>query len=237
MKAVHTVPSKITRRHTIASRLSAAAEKCLRFVRKGVAAVLAALLVLVPITGAAAPLSLADSPLFLGISVKPNIMLVIDDSNSMDDEVLVPANDGAVWYHSPDQSFVGRDNQNNPAPGVINFNKTGANNSTWRRYIYLFPNGYSGSYNGKRLVSDVNKHYAVPPTKELAWTRSPDFNKAYYDPDVTYTPWASFGGTTFSDVNPTNAPWDPFYSGAGNVANGGTDTDTTLLQTTYSRPF
>jgi type IV pilus assembly protein PilY1 len=51
----------------------------------------------------------------------------------------------------------------------------------------------------------------------LAFARSPDFNPAYYDPDVTYTRWVSFGATTFRDIDPLNAPWDPFYSAAGTV--------------------
>jgi len=89
MKAVHTVPSKIARGHTIASPLRSTAEKCLRFARKGGAAVLAALLVLVPITGAAAPLNLANSPLFLATSVEPNITFVNDDSGSMDWGIMV----------------------------------------------------------------------------------------------------------------------------------------------------
>ena len=63
---------------------------------------------LVLVTTDARPLSLADEPLFLGAPVKPNLMLVIDDSGSMDSEVLMPANDGALWWHTGDRSFVGR---------------------------------------------------------------------------------------------------------------------------------
>ena len=37
----------------------------------------------------AAPLSLSNAPLFLGVSVDPNVFFMVDDSGSMDWEILV----------------------------------------------------------------------------------------------------------------------------------------------------
>jgi type IV pilus assembly protein PilY1 len=47
-----------------------------------------------------APGTLSDSPLWLGASVKHNLMLMIDDSGSMDFEVLFNNNDGALYLNN-----------------------------------------------------------------------------------------------------------------------------------------
>src|SRR5687767_1928476 len=39
-------------------------------------------------TVSAAPLSLSDVPLFLGLKVEPNILFVVDDSGSMDSDIM-----------------------------------------------------------------------------------------------------------------------------------------------------
>jgi len=50
-----------------------------------------------------------------------------------------------------------------------------------------------------------------------AWNS--DYNKVYYDPQVTYTPWAgeSASGLPYSNVNPAAAPIDPYVSGGPTV--------------------
>ncbi|GAB4355918.1 MAG: PilC/PilY family type IV pilus protein [Methylohalobius crimeensis] len=155
------------------------------------------------------PLNLADEPLFITTPVKPNVMLVVDDSGSMDSEVLMPTNDGALWWNTntDNQSFIGLDADDDTSPGTINYNKAGGANPTWKKYVYLFPNG-TGT--GNRIYSDSSHdHFAVPPSPEFAFTRSPEYNKAYYDSTKTYTPWPSSYGVTFSDADPQNAPSDP----------------------------
>lgn len=162
-----------------------------------------------------APLSaqgaIAQSPLFLTVPVNPNLILAIDDSGSMDSEVLMPANDGAMWWNTDDKSFVGRDNNDEPAAGVINFNNAGGANSTWKKYTYLFPNG-TGLTDGRRAYADsTNDHYAIAPLPRFAYTRSPAFNPAYFNPTESYTPWPDLGGFTFNDASPTAAKTDPVY--------------------------
>jgi type IV pilus assembly protein PilY1 len=156
---------------------------------------------------AGTPVELAQTPLFLTLGVKPNIMLALDDSGSMDAEVLMESNDGAMWWHTGDQSFVGRDINDALAGSAINFNRIGDASSTWQKYIYLFPNG-TGT--GRRIYRDeANVHYAVPPLPGFAFARSPVFNFGYFDPAVVYAPWPSLGSYTFGDANPTSAPTDP----------------------------
>jgi type IV pilus assembly protein PilY1 len=162
----------------------------------------------------ATSLNLAEIPMFLGGEVEHNMIVALDDSGSMDSEVLFPSNDGALWWNTGPDTYVGYDkndnySQTNVDNGVINFNVGGGANSTWKKFVYLFPNG-TGT--GDRVYSDSwNDHYAIPPIAEYAYTRSPAYNTAYFDPAVGYTPWPSYGSTTYAQINPTSAPADPVF--------------------------
>lgn len=177
----------------------------------GLRAVLATYIYLLGVAGAwAAPVEISSVPLHLATAVKPNVILAIDDSGSMDFEVLLPANDGSAWWHTSDRSFVGRDKNDNIAPGVPNFNSIGSSSSTWERYIYLFPNG-SGT--GNRLFTDSQGSYAIPPLPQYAFFRSPAYNKMYFDPAISYAPWVSYGTVIFANANPASAASDPAHGG------------------------
>jgi type IV pilus assembly protein PilY1 len=159
----------------------------------------------------AADTDLADVPMAVKNAVSPNIIFVTDDSGSMGNEVLMPTNDGALWWNADDRSFVGRDSNDDVAANVINFNKTGNNGDTWKNYIYLFPNS-TGT--GDRTYGDgANEHFAIPPTAAFAWLRSSDYNPLYYNPLITYQPWASYNDgtvtTSFSNATPTAAKSHP----------------------------
>ncbi|MDD5033544.1 MAG: PilC/PilY family type IV pilus protein [Methylococcaceae bacterium] len=179
--------------------------------------------------GFAAVPDIATDPLFISNQAKPNIILVIDDSGSMDSEMLMPTNDGAMWWWNDlnplplplvpllGYGFTGQDAHDNPSAdpkkpyGSLNYNQNGVSSSAWKKYVYLFPNG-TGT--GNRVYGDSdNDHYAVPPTPEYAYLRSAAYNKAYYDPLVTYTPWPSSYGTTFSNAVPAAAASDPARGG------------------------
>jgi type IV pilus assembly protein PilY1 len=169
----------------------------------------AAFAVLAGFVGAAQAQTVAQNPLFLTNAVKPNILLAIDDSGSMDSEVLFPTNDGAAWWHTSDQGFSGRDQDNAERPGALNFNAQGAASSTWKKYVYLFPNGV-GKDVGLRVYQDAtHDHYAIAPLPQFAWARAPAFNAAYFDPAAEYPPWRRDDGGRFADAPPAAAPTDP----------------------------
>ncbi len=174
---------------------------------------LTAILLVLSGSGTSAPLSLAEKPLITASGVKPNIMLIIDDSGSMDGELLFPTNDGAMWWHANDKSFVGRDrNDSLTSAGILNFNSAGSSGSVWKKYVYLFPNGTTS---GSRVYADsTNDHFAVPPTGPFAFARSTDYNGMYYDPAQDYAPWVSNGTYTFTDMDPASAVSDPVRIGA-----------------------
>jgi type IV pilus assembly protein PilY1 len=154
-------------------------------------------------------LLIANAPLFLTVSVLPAMIMAVDDSGSMDSEVLVRSNDGALWWHTTDRSFTGRDMSDGVQAGVINFNKEGGANGTWKKYVYLFPNG-TGLTSGKRAYADsTDDHYAVPPIGTFAFARSPAYNYSYFNPANTYEPWPNLGGYTFTNSNPGSAKTDP----------------------------
>ncbi len=70
-----------------------------------------------------------------------------------------------------------------PNSGVLNFNAPGDATTRWRKMVYLFPNG-TGT--GRRAYNDAtNDHFAIPPTAQFAFLRSPDFNPLYFNPEVT----------------------------------------------------
>lgn len=147
---------------------------------------------------------LSQTPVFTQFSAKPNVITVVDDSGSMDAETLMPTNDGAMWWGTTNESYADS--------GSLHGNFAGSANSSWKKYIYLFPNGTGTA---KRVYGDsTHDHYAVPPFIQYAFTRSADFNNAYYDPDQTYEPWIDYGGTDFDNISATAAPSDP-VTGAG----------------------
>ena len=160
-------------------------------------------------------MDLADAPMAVKNTVLPNMIFILDDSGSMDSEVLFPTNDGAAWWHTGDMSFVGRGANDQSSAGTINFNKTGGAGTTWKKYVYLFPNG-TGT--GNRAYSDsTNDHYAIPPTAEFAWTRSSKYNPIYYDTNKTYTYWPEAhngsSSVSFSAATATSVKSHPVLNG------------------------
>jgi type IV pilus assembly protein PilY1 len=171
----------------------------------------------------AANLDIADVPLFLQTGVQPNLILALDDSGSMDFEVVLPGNDGAAWFRhgtsdscgsTDDNSFVGciaNGTADVAASGKINFNNDGNINTTWEKFPYLFPNGSDGASTSFKRRQSANDHYAIPPLPMFAWTRSPDYNTAYFDPTEVYSPWRSYSVQTFNNASFTAARFDPIF--------------------------
>lgn len=60
--------------------------------------IIATLFLLIPLTGQAAQLTLSTTPLFLSTPVNPNVMLLIDDSGSMDNIIWASGYDNTVSY-------------------------------------------------------------------------------------------------------------------------------------------
>jgi type IV pilus assembly protein PilY1 len=162
----------------------------------------------------AAPTDISQMPMDAKSQATPNLIFGIDDSGSMDSEVLLGTNDGALWWDGNTRNFWS-------ASGVLNFNTNGVAGSsggtTWYKYVYLFPGG-TGS--GNRTYTDATyDHFAIPPTPAYAFLRSSSYNSLYYNPMVTYKPWepAYISGATrtFPNVTPVSARSHPWFPTAG----------------------
>lgn len=134
-------------------------------------------------TGAATLAAPAQTPLFLSTSAEPNVMFILDDSGSMQFEVM-----------PDDYTFWGNDN------GYV---------------IYVYPradgvygaNDYSYNYAGVATVDDNNAYNAL--------MRSPQVNRIYYNPAVTYKPWTKYDSSQYSNASTTCALHNPERSGTG----------------------
>ena len=82
----------------------------------------------------------SKTPLIPSSLAKPNVIFGLDDSGSMDFEVMINANDGALWWSD---TFVvnGQTGTGWDANGAPLFNATGNSGSGWTKFSYLFPNG------------------------------------------------------------------------------------------------
>jgi type IV pilus assembly protein PilY1 len=146
----------------------------------------------------------AELPLKASVLAKPNIVFAMDDSGSMDWEVLLDTDSGLLYWHEATSSAWDTTIQKPRRSGVDQ-----------REYGYLFPMGTAtgGALYGGSWYSKV-----APPIDQLAWTRSSRFNPIYYDTRVTYPAWspAYFGGSTktYSNALATAAPSHPAVTGA-----------------------
>lgn len=153
----------------------------------------------------------SDVPLPAKKRPNPNMIFSIDDSGSTDGEVSLNGNDGAAWYYTAGltigsnkvdgknvPSFFGLNTQDKQETGVFNFNKSGNANGTWKKYVYLFPNGVCGANCDTRSYRDAqHDHFAISPSQQFGFFRSADFNKQYYNPTIRYEPWKPYNdGTT-----------------------------------------
>lgn len=164
----------------------------------------------------------ADLPLKASVLAKPNVIFGLDDSGSMDWEVLLDTASGMFWWDGDD----GWNNaKGKPATS------TGSNDNI---RTYLFPLGSDAG--GQLYNYDSIYGRALPPTSQFAWMRSSKFNPVYYDSKATYKPWspAYVDGVSvpaYSDANPNAAPAHPLYPAGPSLKLNG-DWDSTAAKWT-----
>ncbi|MCP3672108.1 MAG: hypothetical protein GY814_17095 [Gammaproteobacteria bacterium] len=149
--------------------------------------VLAASFTALPLKDAVAgPGSLPSAPLFLSNIVEPNIYFTLDDSGSMQLEMMVK--DGTGGYDAPwGAPIIG-------TPGQM----------IYRRRFHSLP-GFWGT-----ILPPANLPYQFA---QDAWIfKTHHANTLYYNPDVTYTPWSgtdAFGNPMYTDADPEDVLWHP----------------------------
>jgi type IV pilus assembly protein PilY1 len=181
--------------------------------------------VMVPSLAHATPIS--ELPLKPSVLAKPNVIFAMDDSGSMDAEVMLDGTFQGFFYGNYGSTTL------YPSGGL----RTGGAQYDWNM-LYLFPNG-TGS--GNRVVGDPHASYgyAIPPTPQLAFLRSPAFNTLYYDTTKTYLPWApavvsGTAVTNFSNANASAARSHPSLGSTTMAINANINSNTTNWRFTFT---
>lgn len=143
----------------------------------------------------------ARRPLKPDVNVKPNVIFGMDDSGSMDWEILLSAYSGILNWDTGTRSYW-----------------SGSDFLASGNYYmsYLFP---TGTGTGGMQYGDSNGYgKGVPPSPQFAPLRSSSYNPLYYNPSVTYAPWkpAWVGGAlvTYPDATATAAKSHPAIAGS-----------------------
>ena len=152
----------------------------------------------------AAPGTLEQTPLYVGPAVESNIMLLNDDSGSMDWEAMTKDwNNGGLFSASqPDGS--------NPADaGPVKHRDSDDNGTANCGFNYLYGVEFGSNTYGDN-ANDCNT------ADDEAWRfRNSDFNPLYFDPTKTYEPWGGvdINGISYTNISINNAPDDPYNPG------------------------
>lgn len=155
----------------------------------------------------AGDLNLSNNALEVVTAVEPNVMIINDDSGSMDWEVMSTdySNGGRFTGTQPDGSSPAGSgsvtHKDGDDDGTAN---CGFGSGTFTGYLYIVEfgnNSYTDDGNDCNTADDE------------AWRiRNSDFNPMYFDPTKTYLPWegVNASGTTYGNIDITNAPDDPY---------------------------
>lgn len=136
----------------------------------------------------AALLNLASQPLFLGTSAPPNVFFTIDDSGSMDWEVLLPQYWLGCAYNSKATGNIGNNDCGSFYSSDGQFNGYTGTGSTYANFAYIYPNSdnlYSNSCSsGTGTIQSCTAAYTQD------WrVLSSSLNRMFYNPSSTYNPW------------------------------------------------
>lgn len=141
-----------------------------------------------------APGTLVNTPLFTTTSAEPNIFFMVDDSGSMDADLLTPESNPSTGCGSGCEGLM----------EVINGSR-----KVWYGYT-------------TKVSDNAYSDYVVPTVASANTTKMPgiwrarnsNYNRTYYDSSVTYGPWSGVdsAGAAYSDASPTAARLNPYSS-------------------------
>ncbi|NEV64729.1 pilus assembly protein [Thiorhodococcus minor] len=154
---------------------------------RGLLALVACLIGWTSTLGSAHSGTISQVPLFISLGgTEPNLMFMLDDSGSMMFEVMP---DDYVYWGQQD-----------------------ANNNSIGSVVYVFPraDGVYGATDYDNNVATIADGVAY-----TALMRSPSFNKVYYNPAITYTPWKKYDDTSYPNASPSCALHNPERPGSG----------------------
>lgn len=151
-----------------------------------------------PVNAQAAALPVSQEPLYITNRIKPAFIMAIDDSGSMNWETLFPTQDGRGTWNAVANSFYHPTQlAPNGLPRPYRSNETGNGNGL-SNYLELFP------FPGRGEPANT-----IPPLPNFGFARSHIFNPGYFNPFVTYEPWARADRTLWADASSTGALVNP----------------------------
>ncbi|MFT6093104.1 MAG: type IV pilus assembly protein PilY1 [Pseudohongiellaceae bacterium] len=154
-------------------------------------------------TSQAAELGLASQPLFLGTQIDPNIFFMLDDSGSMDWEILT------VDYAYFRNYWTSGDNTSFQRDGNFRMNTDNGLCTSTETNNYLYDtnintdNKYGAGTSGDSGSDNCNRGQMEdhPEGYDFDWrVRSAEMNIMYYNPSATYRPWQGFSDANFTAV-------------------------------------
>ena len=159
-----------------------------------------------------APGNIANSPLFANSNVAPNIFFEMDDSGSMDWEILTKPHWTACTYN---RNFHADTSNNACGYGFNQFRSDGlivnTANGNFINHLYIFSNT-DGAYNA---TCSTALEPCTNAERQFDWRIfSSDLNVLYYNPSSNYLPWQ---GTGLSNGTFSAALSDPQPGTAGEL--------------------
>lgn len=165
---------------------------------------LTAAIAFLPFSSSAALLDLAEQPLFLGQTVSPNVFFALDDSGSMDWEIMLPPYYISCSYNnnSPGASgsydCIGGNGLITTGTWLVNRRTSGSYD--YFEYIYSTnDNAYTtGCFTTRESLEDCidNQNPSDNPSSTTRSLLTADWrivssslNKIFYNPDTNYMPW------------------------------------------------
>ncbi|MEZ5581869.1 MAG: hypothetical protein R3F37_02980 [Candidatus Competibacteraceae bacterium] len=187
-----------------------------------------------PTPVSAGQMQITNIPLFLGESVDPNVFFMMDDSGSMDWEILTRpywhycSYDSQYQGFSPNTSFQNGTCGGRLTDGLWRSLRYGENGPTgspdYETFYYVFQNDDDAYDNDdcsdSRTSLEPCLEEGAPDAIDKDWrVRSSDFNVLYYNPDLDYEPWkgdCDSSGNACADASFTAAYSNPWIAGDGN---------------------
>lgn len=158
------------------------------------------------------------TPVELGVSPPPMLLLMLDDSLSMSSNLLMDDTDALAKLPMGGLDYA----WTIPLPADAPISDGAYTNAHLHRLaaprlevVNYWNDGAIASRVGRPFFGGVDLH----PDYDNAWKAySPEFNSQYYDPTETYEPWpygVDATGAAFADASPTAARLDPYDPTAG----------------------
>ena len=148
--------------------------------------------------------TISNEPLFTTLSVEPNVFFMLDDSGSMDSDMLTP-------YFSP--SFI-----SGATGGYVVFSSAGRE-YYWSYSIDVSDNQFNNEFLPPQENADALGGNAATTMAGVWRGRNHNFNVTYYNPNIDYLPWGGedINGLAYGNADPLAARINAYNPSSGTV--------------------